>query len=1736
MLSSSVVPPVSPREHVERIRRQRYFIGREERNPLAEDMHQAVNYLSQELYSKDVHFLMELIQNAEDNDYPSGVLPALEFVITSKDITCSGATATLLVFNNENGFTPANIESISRIGKSTKKSNRGSGYIGEKGIGFKSVFLVSKNPHIFSNGYQIKFSEDPSVDCGIGYIVPEWVEDCPSIADIMNIYGCLKSLPTTTIILPLKSDKIDAVKKELSGTHPEVLLFLSKIRQISVREINDNLNVTSLSQISISSEADALTRKQIGAESYTLHLSALENKTGERQCSYYIWKQHFPVKPECCVQKREGIDQWVVMLAFPHGQRLSQAMGSPGVYAFLPTEMATNFPFIIQADFLLSSSRESILLDSQWNQGILECVSSAFVNAFLVLLKSIESAPAFALPPIFKFLPLNHSSIVLMDSVRLSIRNKLIGVDIIPCETCSSLKVFRKPTEVFRIESAFWSIINRAVKMGVDVPNISSHGTHILNSYFDSKVYDDELGFLGIGYVDSEWYGKCIQGSDLVALLPEDIYFDLLTFVAQNWKAKKMEKIPLVKCVGRGGLQTYMSVYEATMGDERLCILSDEECVPLIINWNNEFSTASRTLFMPLSTQKALGLFPKKTTVMEWLEKYVGVKSLTLHEYALVVVKALHEKNMVLSFTRFIYHLHSENLMPEWNVKHICNLMPIVDNCGCVVAARSTVLVPSKGSKWAALLGENPWKAQNYVELGDDYIYARNSSGEHTCDDQFLSFIRTFIHGTDVPFLLPPDAGFPVASSSLTTEKALLLLEWIENLRTRGICIPKKFLSCIKYGNWLKTSVGYRSPADSFCSNAEWGCLFQDRVAFADVPMIDQEYYLGNIIDFKEVLGTLGVRFEFAEVMSYIGNHCFMSMVTGTPTGDMVLSLLRFIRFLEQEHIQSDHLIETVRGGNWLKTCSGYRSPVGSVLFSSEWTVPSEISSLPFVDIDFYGPEISDYKSELEKLGVHVTLKKNYNIIVDNFKIPTGPVTSGAATLLLKCIRYADSCRNLVKVLKNRQWLKTNAGFRAPRETFILDPEWKCLVKFADAVPLLDLSFYSNEILTYRDELMKIGVVLSLEQASNSITNYLKQLLSTSSLTKEIRLALLSCYKDLRDEHKTFPADILKFMQKQKWLNTTQGFRTPDKCVLFDSSWEPLMAVARLPFIDDSDSSNGMGKEIYSYKKELKALGVIVGFNQGADFILSCLSTAEKPQMHMPNVVNRYTGMIVSDSGITSESTEQNVVPLCVADCPPLLVSSTLESLLKCMQTCTDPRNFAAQIRNMQMKTTLGYRYADQCILYDLAWSSYLRREDGPFIDEAFYGSEILSYKTELRLIGVVVDIGYGCTLLEQDLKHFLRVDTITRIYKYFAAFKWDPRNKGQSWIWIPNGSSSGHWVRPADCVLHDRNGLFSTRFSVLDKYYEKDLLGFFSSTLGVRHNPRVLDHCILWRSWECTCSELTPARCSFFWEFIGNRWNATTAKLLSGSVTRVPVLSCGKIILREVEDVFVPDDLLLKHLFDQFSSEPLFVWYPSGLSFTARAKMDTIYQSLGVRAISKSVTKVESCDLNMHHYQVVEARDAFVSPGLLRIILAFLTNPVLENGADKRHQMASYLLGMKIFDMTEPISVSYNVKTSLGRTVTVKGRRIFRWERENRKLYMQRSDGPQGRITRMEMATSFGEEISQGLLYERVDLIPTLTDLLKVGFLVDFDEDEVEFLLRTKNLQLFSEDEDFIMGSFSSH
>ena len=212
-------------------------------------------------------------------------------------------------------------------------------------------------------------------------------------------------------------------------------MFLSKIRQLSVREHNKDPRLNTVSAIAITSETKFVVRKNIDAVSYTFHLSADEKDKGyEGECSYFMWKQRFPVKQENKVERRMEVEELVITLAFPFEERVHKGMSSPGIYAYLPTEMVTNFPFIIQADFLLASSRETTLLDNKWNQGIIDCISSAFINAFVSLIKNFENAPISSLAPMFKFIPIDSSSYQQLNVVKESIKSKLLEENILPID------------------------------------------------------------------------------------------------------------------------------------------------------------------------------------------------------------------------------------------------------------------------------------------------------------------------------------------------------------------------------------------------------------------------------------------------------------------------------------------------------------------------------------------------------------------------------------------------------------------------------------------------------------------------------------------------------------------------------------------------------------------------------------------------------------------------------------------------------------------------------------------------------------------------------------------------------------------------------------------------------------------------------------------------------------------------------------------------------------------------------------------------------------------------------------------------------------------------------------------------------------------------------------------------------------------------------------------------------
>lgn len=338
-----------PREHIEYIRREDYGVDpeaseQEQRRlkSLRDKLDRTLKILAEDLYSKQTHFVLELIQNADDNTYPEGVLPRLSFSISPQR---------LLLTNNEVGFSKDHVRAICDVGKSSKRSKNG--YIGEKGIGFKSVFTVSNAPEIHSSGYHFRFNKTDK-DNLLGYVVPEWLDQ----SDYVSYDG-------TTIILPAKPDQNFAAEI-LEGLNAELLLFLTKLRELEILH-KDRATIF----------------KRVDEASFSDLASIIVEADGRLYSKESRFLRHsMPVSMhDASDEKRSDMDISYVVLAFPvdpNGKANPQSNSQ--VFAFLPIRRF-GFKFSIQADFILSSSREDIHIDRKWNQRLRDSIAKAFVNA-----------------------------------------------------------------------------------------------------------------------------------------------------------------------------------------------------------------------------------------------------------------------------------------------------------------------------------------------------------------------------------------------------------------------------------------------------------------------------------------------------------------------------------------------------------------------------------------------------------------------------------------------------------------------------------------------------------------------------------------------------------------------------------------------------------------------------------------------------------------------------------------------------------------------------------------------------------------------------------------------------------------------------------------------------------------------------------------------------------------------------------------------------------------------------------------------------------------------------------------------------------------------------------------------------------------------------------------------------------------------------------------------------------
>ena len=285
----------------------------------------------------------------------------------------------MVIKNNEVGFTEANVRALCDVGGSTKGSG-GSGYIGQKGIGFKSVFSVTDEPAIRSRGYSFCFKNYETESHGKNMLLPHWLDEdhvwtFDELHDHEDAGDDVASKWTTTIMLPFKSDAIDASK--FNSIQPSLLLFLNKLRSITV-----------------TSEIEQRVMQRSDREDGTVEILHTDG-----QDLYLVSSKELQIDT---IRRNEKATATRLECAFP----LDKNQVQRPVYAFLPVA-SYGLRFIVQGDFIVSSSRETIVEDSPWNQWLRDEIADLFVDSLAKFKNAPGNTDLPCIDAFYSFVPLD---------------------------------------------------------------------------------------------------------------------------------------------------------------------------------------------------------------------------------------------------------------------------------------------------------------------------------------------------------------------------------------------------------------------------------------------------------------------------------------------------------------------------------------------------------------------------------------------------------------------------------------------------------------------------------------------------------------------------------------------------------------------------------------------------------------------------------------------------------------------------------------------------------------------------------------------------------------------------------------------------------------------------------------------------------------------------------------------------------------------------------------------------------------------------------------------------------------------------------------------------------------------------------------------------------------------------------------------------------------------------------
>lgn len=286
--------------------------------PKGVSLSNAEELLSRRVYTDPGHFLVELLQNAEDAG-------ASRFELDFEPDQ-------IRVWHNGEPFDLKDLVGITSIGQTTKRRQQ----IGFFGVGFKAVYEITDRPQIYSDLLAIEI-----VDISIPRSLSRRPEKVRSQG--------------TTIVLRRRPQVEDALFERLLELDPYLLLTLTHLKSIRLTRAGGAGKVMER-------------RDQAGTVSLTVN-GDLQNFLLEEQ--WITLDQHqLNREPNRPTETRLMIG----VRLDDQGRATPLPEGSATVFSYLPTREATGLRFFVQGHFDVPVDRERLSPESRWNRHLLQRV------------------------------------------------------------------------------------------------------------------------------------------------------------------------------------------------------------------------------------------------------------------------------------------------------------------------------------------------------------------------------------------------------------------------------------------------------------------------------------------------------------------------------------------------------------------------------------------------------------------------------------------------------------------------------------------------------------------------------------------------------------------------------------------------------------------------------------------------------------------------------------------------------------------------------------------------------------------------------------------------------------------------------------------------------------------------------------------------------------------------------------------------------------------------------------------------------------------------------------------------------------------------------------------------------------------------------------------------------------------------------------------------------------------